>query len=98
MEPSLTNIEVIKKNFGHQLHNNVISFGGGVKVKDLRVPLAKEAELEAKLHETQQENISVIAQISALEDEFLRIKEMLLAQQSNEQSQATSPESEFPLN
>ena len=60
--------------------------------------MAKKVELEAKLHETQQENISVKARLSALENEFLRIKEMLLTQQSNEQSQATSPESEFPLN
>ena len=56
LEPTLSNIEVVEKCFRLQHHNNVICFGGGIKLKDLKEPLAKKAELEAKLHETQEKN------------------------------------------
>ena len=95
IEPSLSNIKVIEKYFGPQRHNHVICYGGGMKLKDLKAPLAKKAKLEAKLHETQEENRYVKACLSALEDEFERLKKMFLAQQSNEQYQTSSPQTEF---
>ena len=93
-EPSLSNIEVFEKCFGPQRHNHVICYGSGIKVKDLKAPLVKKAELEAKLHETQEENQNVKACLSVLEDEFQRFKEMFLVQQINEQPQASSPQIE----
>ena len=84
-ELSLSNIEVVEKCFGPQRHNHVICYGSGIKVKDLKAPLVKKAELEAKLHETQEETRNVKARLSALEDEFHRFKEIFLVQQINEQ-------------
>ena len=91
LEPFLSNVEVVEKCFGMQRHNHVICFGGGVKPKDLKAPLAKKAELEEKLHQTEEENQNVKARLRTLEDEFQRLKEMFLAQQSNEEPQTSSP-------
>ena len=82
-EPSLSNVEVVEKCFGIQRHNHVTCFGGGMKPKDLKAPLAKKTELEAKLHQTKEENRTVKARLSALEDEFQTLEKIFLSQQSN---------------
>ena len=48
IEPALTNIEVVEKTFSAQYRRHVVSYGGGIRAKDLRDSSSK-AKLQAKL-------------------------------------------------
>ncbi|KAG6499617.1 hypothetical protein ZIOFF_039407 [Zingiber officinale] len=44
-DSSLSNIELFDKYFGPQRHNHVFSLGGGMRLKDVRGPIALNQEL-----------------------------------------------------
>ncbi|XP_050203343.1 uncharacterized protein LOC126661173 [Mercurialis annua] len=87
-EPSLSRIELVDKCFKTQNHGHVVCFGGGVKRKDLDGSSSRKAELV-------EENRSMKVRLSSLEEEFQKLKEMFLSQQStNFQPPCSSPPAE----
>nr|GMD54306.1 uncharacterized protein LOC110657485 [Ipomoea batatas] len=73
--PSLSNLEIVEKHFGQQRHGHVYGYGGGVKRKhfnDSKSTYIKE--LEAKLHEKDEENRNLKRRMDVFESRLIRIE------------------------
>ncbi|XP_044510473.1 uncharacterized protein LOC123228997 [Mangifera indica] len=89
-EPTLSIIEVIEKCFGAQHHSNVFGYGGGIKRKNFKDPRQKKMdELQAKLHNKDEENRILKRHIAKIEERLLRIEHFM--------QQNPNVSTEFPL-
>nr|GMD86306.1 uncharacterized protein LOC110659733 [Ipomoea batatas] len=73
--PSLSNLEIVEKHFGQQRHGHVYGYGGGVKRKNFNDSKSTYIkELEAKLHEKDEENRNLKRRMDVFESRLIRIE------------------------
>lgn len=66
---------MIERSFGPQRHNNVIGFGGGIKRKHLNgEQSAHVKELQAKLHDKEEENKNLRRRMDTFESRLNQIE------------------------
>nr|GMC97842.1 uncharacterized protein LOC107761697 [Ipomoea batatas] len=73
--PSLLNLEVVEKHFGKRRHDHVYGYGGGVKrnfFNDSKSTYIKD--LEAKLHENDEENRNLNRRMDVFDSSLIRIE------------------------
>ncbi|XP_073051570.1 uncharacterized protein [Primulina eburnea] len=72
---SLSHIEVVEKCFGPQRHSHVFGFGGGMKRKHFNCSQAAYIkDLEAKLHEKEEENNNLKRRMDGIESRLSKIE------------------------
>ncbi|XP_073306514.1 uncharacterized protein [Primulina huaijiensis] len=72
---SLSHIEVVEKCFGPQCHSHVFGFGGGMKRKHFNCSQAAYVkDLEAKLHEKEEENNNLKRRMDGIESRLAKIE------------------------
>ncbi|XP_073306719.1 uncharacterized protein [Primulina huaijiensis] len=72
---SLSHIEVVEKCFGPQCHSHVFGFGGGMKRKHFNCSQAAYIkDLEAKLHEKEEENNNLKRRMDGIESRLAKIE------------------------
>ncbi|XP_042397109.1 uncharacterized protein LOC121987317 [Zingiber officinale] len=72
---SLSHIEVVEKCFGPQRHSHVFGFGGGMKRKHFNCSQATYIkDLEAKLHEKEEDNNNLKRRMDGIESRLAKIE------------------------